>query len=132
MTVSAQYEDGPPEGMTELRSDPIFLSQFLRLALPPIDAVATGDDEAASTTVQTPGGAAYMPPSVGTPAALKTFPKLEPWISEKTGKPFVQDLTTMLSNMDEVSAIYSLSLPPPFPPKKERERVKERERETYY
>lgn len=106
MTVSAQYEDGPPEGMTELRSDPIFLSQFLRLALPPIDAVATGDDEAASTNAQTPSGGAYMPPSVGTPAALKTLPKLEPWISEKTGKPFIQDLITMISNMDEVRFIY--------------------------
>jgi hypothetical protein len=98
MAQSALSEDGPPEGMTELRSDPIFLSQFLKLALPPIDAV----DASQKTT---PSGDAYMPPSVGSPPELTSIPKLESWISTKTGKRFVEDLTTMVANMDEVSSI---------------------------
>ena len=94
MTLTA----GPPEGMSELRSDPIFLSQFLRLALPPIDAVLQGD----AGQGRTPEGPAYMPASVGPPPALTDVPTLQPWVSEASGKPFLEDLTTMVANMDEV------------------------------
>lgn len=103
MAQSAFAENGPPEGMSELRSDPIFLSQFLKLALPPIDAVNASESS-------TPSGDAYMPPSVGTPPKLTSVPKLEPWVNSKTGKPFVDDLTTMIANMDEVSLYLSIEL----------------------
>lgn len=103
MAYSAQAEDGPPEGMAELRSDPIFLSQFLRLPLPPIDAVDSsaiqnGSGERAKNT-----GPAYMPASVGTPPKVEKIPEIQPWKSETTGKPYVEDLKTMIANMDEVS-----------------------------
>jgi hypothetical protein len=98
MAISAQL-DGPPGGLAELRSDPIFFSQFLTLTLPPIDAVESADQ----TKEKKARELAYMPPSVGTPSALKELPTLTAWVNKESGKSFLDDLKTNLDNLDDVS-----------------------------
>jgi hypothetical protein len=107
MTISAQAEYAPPEGMTELRSDPIFFSQFLRLALPLIDAVKSAETNLQST------GPAYMPPSVGKPDALTVAPTLESWKSEKD-VPFLEGIKSKMGDMDEVENFQHILPPPAF------------------
>ncbi|UZJ56330.1 hypothetical protein CBS101457_005650 [Exobasidium rhododendri] len=110
MTISAQSEYGPPEGMAELRSDPIFLSQFLTLTLPAIDSIQSAEQ----TKDKKAREASYMPPSVGSPTPLKHLPKLEAWVGEKTGKGYVEEVKSMVDNMDETENFQHILPPPAF------------------